>query len=82
MSCTLECVFHAVTCPDQSNPDNGEVTYSDGLSVGSVASYTCNDGYALEGRANRTCLESGRWSDEIPICRCKLHISFSSQSIS
>ena len=69
-----------MTCPELPLIDNGELTYSNGLLVGSVASYTCNDGYAPEGRAARTCLESGRWSDEIPICRRKLWVSFSSWS--
>ena len=45
---------------------NGEV-FTDGLDTGSVATYTCNDGYLLFGDKTRTCRD-GMWSGTEPVC--------------
>ena len=47
---------------------NSETTYN------SVATYTCNDGYILNGNATRTCLETGLWSGSVPTCTSKQYI--------
>ena len=49
------------------NIDNGGRTV-DGSSPGSVATYTCNDGYVLVGDSTRTCQATGTWSGEDPQC--------------
>ena len=39
--------------------------------IGSVANYTCNDGYALVGAETTTCVQigvTGRWTSETPAC--------------
>lgn len=49
-------------------PENGEVDFRDTI-VGSQAVYSCEVGFMLEGAEIRTCLESGKWSDEDPTCK-------------
>ena len=44
----------------------GTVTLS-GLSVGSIATYTCNDGFFVNGAETRMCLGPG-WSSSAPTC--------------
>lgn len=48
-------------------PDNGDVEFT-GTTVDSRAVYSCLEGFTLEGARLRTCLESGKWSEEEPVC--------------
>ena len=57
----------AIQCPNLRNPSNGQVTLS-GNRLGSVATYSCNSGFSLEGVSRRTCQMDGRWSDSEPSC--------------
>ncbi len=34
---------------------------------GTVAMYTCNDGFKLDGNVNRTC-DTGNWTGTVPVC--------------
>ena len=43
--------------------------------VGSVASYSCNEGYQLDGTSTILCSSNGRWSDGAPTCSCKYGLS-------
>ena len=56
----------APVCPVLAAPANGQVdaTVRD---FGSVATYSCNDGFALNGEATRTCGD-GEWTGEAPTC--------------
>ena len=54
-------------CPDLPRPENGAVVYRS-VQVGSVAVYSCNDGYVLSGSALRTCEGDGSWSGQAPVC--------------
>ena len=56
-------------CSELSNPDNGVATWT-GLTNGSTATYTCVSGYQLSGDQIRTCLSTGLWSGQEPICQC------------
>ena len=60
----------AVDCGTLIDPDNGEVLVSS-TTYTSVATYSCNTGYILEGENTRTCQESGLWSGSEPSCTCK-----------
>ncbi|XP_064407551.1 uncharacterized protein LOC135352313 [Halichondria panicea] len=42
-------------CPGLSNPENGAVSFSQGMIEGSVAMYSCNTPYILNGNTQRTC---------------------------
>ena len=54
---------------------NGTEQYSTEPSVsgdftgGTVATYSCADGYELVGEENRTCLVDGTWTGAEPQCR-------------
>ena len=48
--------------------DNGAVVLS-GQTVGSSATYTCSEGFVLDGDATRICQSNGMWSLTAPICR-------------
>ena len=65
-------LFHTVLeCPMLRNPDNGQITYTNGLKVGSVATYACFQGYAINGSETQTCQADGTWSGSHPTCVCK-----------
>ena len=59
-----------VKCDDLIAPANGDVNQP-GNSVGTVASYTCNDGFQLIGDKTRTCQKDGEWSGADPVCKCE-----------
>ncbi|CAI8000472.1 Sushi, von Willebrand factor type A, EGF and pentraxin domain-containing protein 1, partial [Geodia barretti] len=66
-SCIPRQVF---TCVELEAPENGEVSVS-GLTVGSVASYRCNNGFILVGTTSRRCHEGARggWTGNAPTCQ-------------
>ena len=51
--------------------ENGNVVFTT-TTFDSVATYSCDPGYALNGNAKRRCLADGTWSGTIPSCVCKL----------
>ena len=62
--------FIVVNCEDPT-PINGEVNppQSDGLYPEDfTVSFTCDDGYNLDGVESSTCLADGSWSPQPPIC--------------
>ncbi len=68
-------------CPVNSDTlSNGMVSYSPSampLVAGTVATYTCNTGYTLDGAATRTCVESTGWNiTELPTCNSELAVVF------
>ena len=62
-------VFVALMCPPLDAPGNGTVVWT-GLTPGSIATYSCNDGYALIGVKTRECQSDESWSDVPPTCEC------------
>ena len=59
--------FAAVTCPLLPVPVSGTIDLTD-TTVGSVASYSCDDGYDLVGDMMRVCQSDGMWSGDDPQC--------------
>lgn len=57
-----------ILCDSLTSPLNGYVETSNGTVVGSVARYTCQTGYNIEGPSERSCLENGQWNSTTPIC--------------
>ena len=69
-----------LTCEVLSSPTNGGFSIEAGPNslsggLGSVATYTCDPGYALEGQGTRTCEDTnggtvtmGTWSGAQPSC--------------
>ena len=54
-------------CGELANPPSGSVIYSN-ITEGSVANYTCDDSYFLNGTESRVCESNGLWSDQEPTC--------------
>ena len=52
-------------------PAFGRVVFSNNRALQSVATYTCNHGYAVVGDTRRHCLESEQWTGEGPTCTVK-----------
>ncbi|XP_064386213.1 sushi, von Willebrand factor type A, EGF and pentraxin domain-containing protein 1-like [Halichondria panicea] len=61
------------TCPGLTVPANGMISYNMGTvslrPVGTVATYTCDTGYTLNGVSTRTCGSDGVWSGSALICQ-------------
>ena len=55
------------TCTDLVPPANGTVEVT-GSSLGSVANYSCMEGFELVPAINRICQENGNWSGTDPVC--------------
>ena len=49
------------------NPANGEVDLN-GTTPDSVATYSCDVGFRLNGTSTRTCQMSAQWSGSAPTC--------------
>ncbi len=65
------------TCSDLTNVTNGMISYNMETAsprpVGTVATYTCNPGYTLNGGSTRTCRSDGMWSGKTPLVKVSLH---------
>ncbi len=64
------------TCSDLIAPTNGMIGYNNmGTAsqrpVNTMATYTCNPGYTLNGGSTRTCGSDGVWSGSTPTCQRK-----------
>ena len=60
-----------VDCLNLTAPSNGQVSLTT-TTFGSVAMYTCEEGYLVMGSAMRQCQANGNWSEEEPTCESKL----------
>lgn len=58
-----------IRCDAVFYPPDGEVSASNGRRYPSVATYTCDAGFALTGENHRSCTTAGSWSGEEPWCR-------------
>ncbi|XP_064384964.1 uncharacterized protein LOC135333878 isoform X2 [Halichondria panicea] len=62
-----------VTCSSLDMFDNGVITYgpdiTDPFDFGTTATYSCNDGFFLEGTQVRNCVLDGIWDGAAPLCR-------------
>ena len=48
-----------------------------GTTIGSVASYSCDDGYVIDGLSTRICQDQQTWSGSEPQCRSKHSMTLS-----
>lgn len=60
-----------VDCGTLTMPVQGTVSIT-ATTVGSVAVYTCNPGFTLNGGITRICLATGMWSGQQPTCSSEL----------
>ena len=63
------------TCPAVVEPENGSANCTDDNVFGSRCSFSCNEGYQLEGRSLIKCTGEG-WDFGSPICESKLKGDF------
>uniref|UniRef100_A0A8C8AQF1 Sushi, von Willebrand factor type A, EGF and pentraxin domain-containing protein 1 n=1 Tax=Otus sunia TaxID=257818 RepID=A0A8C8AQF1_9STRI len=56
-----------VTCPSPQDISNGKYTLS-GTTYLSSVSYTCDNGYSLQGPSILVCASSGNWNSTPPAC--------------
>ena len=61
-------------CGSLPNPSNGDVGFfpAGSTTFGAVAIYTCDPGFSLQGREERTCQADETWSGSEPKCVRKL----------
>ena len=73
----IECVPVPIEiCSDLPSLEFGNIDYGgagspDSGPVDTVATYTCNPGYTLNGGSTRTCGSNGMWSGLAPTCQRK-----------
>ena len=63
-------------CADLVSPENATISYDPDMTppfrdIGTVASYTCDDGFALVGAETRECLSGTTWTGDDPSCQRK-----------
>ena len=58
----------ASSCARLRSPDNGDVDQTSS-EIESVATYSCFDGFSLQGSQTRRCERDGRWSGSAPTCK-------------
>ncbi len=61
----------AVDCGVLNDPSNGYIQYS-ATTFNHRAYYHCYNGYKRVGSFSRRCASTGVWTEEEPICQCKL----------
>ena len=54
-------------CPIPVVPTNGR-KIGNGIIFNSTVSFSCDEGYILEGSSKRTCMDNRKWSGEDPVC--------------
>ena len=54
-------------CPELTGFENGDIQLTDENLYDSVATFSCNEGYLLNGGSSRQC-EAGGWSGVTPFC--------------
>ena len=57
----------AIDCGGLSVPSNGQISIT-ATTFGSVATYSCDRGYTLDGNTSRICQSNGQWSGPQPSC--------------
>ena len=57
----------AIRCPRLTAPANGRVS-APLRTVNSEATYSCNEGYRLDGASTRICQSNSEWSGQEPVC--------------
>ena len=67
-------LFTAIDCGGLSRPSNGQISIPATM-LGSMATYSCDPGYTLDGNASRICGSDGQWSGSQPSCNGECIIS-------
>ena len=68
----MACVFSnilEISCGNLANILHGSEDFSDGTLFLSVAVFSCESGYVLQGAQLSVCGADGTWSSEVPTCK-------------
>ena len=57
-----------IRCPPPDRLADGVIRSLSGYNYGAKITYSCYDGYTLNGNTTRECLADKTWSDEPPVC--------------
>eukprot|EP00731_Ephydatia_muelleri_P023697 Em0015g1280a len=57
-----------ILCPSITPPQNGQLLLP-GTTIGSTATFSCNQGYTLVGSNRSTCQNNGKWDTPPPTCQ-------------
>ena len=73
MECSIPSIYsvpaHSVFgCGDPGTPTNGQRTVSGSSTTYYFVTYTCDEGYILQGTHIRRCLSDGQWTGSLPQC--------------
>ena len=60
--------IHTEICPALTDPSNGHVNYTS-TTFTSLAYYTCNDRYQINGATVVKCIRGGLWNSTPPTCQ-------------
>jgi len=61
--------YHSVHhCPALDSPVNGELSCTLSFSYGSKCSFSCVEGFLLQGASEISCTKTAEWSHEPPHC--------------
>ena len=60
----------AVDCGNLTDILNGSVNFTE-TTFGSISTYSCNDGFGIQGSNERVCEATGQWNGSEPLCESK-----------
>ena len=58
-------------CGDPGLIGNGQRELT-GTAVGEIVTFSCFEGFRMEGSQLRECGQGGLWSGSVPVCTCEL----------
>ena len=71
-----------IECERLTAPERGQIMLTPGVvmivdtGLNAEATYSCDEGYNLDGDQTRTCQGSGEWTGAAPTCTCKLSLFY------
>ena len=68
---SVSCRLLAINCGPLSAPKGGSVVVTS-TSFQGIATYACNQGFAMIGVSQRQCQANKEWSGSAPICQSKI----------
>ena len=90
-SCFLLYIYTVIMCPPLPTITNGTISYSPDVTsdydLGTIATYTCEAGFYLEGNEVRVCMDDdgmdviGLWSGQEPSCVCTFCVCFARENL-
>uniref|UniRef100_A0A8C1GNQ5 E-selectin n=1 Tax=Cyprinus carpio TaxID=7962 RepID=A0A8C1GNQ5_CYPCA len=57
-----------IHCPALDSPVNGELSCTSSFNYGSKCSFSCVEGFLLQGASEISCTKTAKWSQEPPLC--------------